>query len=238
MFIDEKFLRRATGLNVDVEKYCVSTFDEIGDYDAIVALSQKHGSGRGDHFFHSPKGGIYLVMRETGLNIDAHTLTPAVGLAVHDSVKTVLGRDVGLKWVNDVMYDGKKICGILIRSPRRGEYLIGVGVNYATSPAELEKAGLSDVATSLGAPEDKATAFTADLMRRIHLATLAPFDHVRYGKLCVTLGKTVCFNKNGVNIRGYAESIERDGTLLVRIGMATVAVDAGEVSLVREVVSH
>ena len=136
------------------------------------------------------------------------------------------------------MYDGKKICGILIRSPRRGEYLIGVGVNYATSPAELEKAGLSDVATSLGAPEDKATAFTADLMRRIHLATLAPFDHVRYGKLCVTLGKTVCFNKNGVNIRGYAESIERDGTLLVRIGMATVAVDAGEVSLVREVVSH
>ena len=97
---------------------------------------------------------------------------------------------------------------------------------------------MSDVATSLGAPEDKATAFTADLMRRIHLATLAPFDHVRYGKLCVTLGKTVCFNKNGVNIRGYAESIERDGTLLVRIGMATVAVDAGEVSLVREVVSH
>lgn len=235
MFIDEKFLRRATGLNVDVEKYCTSTFDEIGGFDAIVALSQKNGCGRGDHAFHSPRGGIYLVMRETGLNIDAHTLTPAVGLAVHDSIKTTLGLDVGLKWINDVMYDGKKVCGILVRSPRRGEYLIGVGVNYATPSAEFEKAGLADIATTLGAPEEKATAFTADLMRRIHLATLAPFDHARYGRLCVTLGKTVCFNKNGVDVRGYAESIERDGTLIVRIGMATVAVDAGEVSLVREV---
>ena len=232
--INEKYLRRMTGLKVSVVDSAKSTFDEIGSSDVIIACKQKLGFGRGDHTFFSPPGGIYMVMREEGLNIDAHTLTPAVGLAARDSIKSVLGLDTELKWVNDVMYNGRKAAGILVRSPRRGEYLIGIGVNFSTDKFTLQKAGLED-ATSLCAPHEKATDFCVNLIKRIHLAAISPFEHERYSRLCRTVGKDVSFMSNGARIVGHALSVERDGSLLVKLGMATVAVDAGEVSIVREV---
>lgn len=233
MVINEKFIREFTGFKVTVREHCVSTFDEIGGNDAIVALSQDRGAGRGDHTFFSPKGGVYMVMRVLGLHIDAHTLTPAVGLAVYDTIKSVTGIETKLKWVNDVMLDGKKVAGILCKCPRRGEYLIGIGVNYATDADTLVKAGLRD-ATTLNAPESRVTAFVTGLIKRIRTATLAAFDHRRYNSLCATVGKNISFTHNGSEVRGYAESVGADGSLIVRIGTATVAVDSGEVSIVRE----
>lgn len=235
MIIDEKRLKKETGLSVRVVDECASTFDEIGAFDAIIAKRQTCGVGRGDHSFFSPYGGIYLVMRITGLDVDAHTLTPSVGLAVRDAIKSVTGRDASLKWVNDVMLDGKKLCGILCKSPRRGEYLIGVGINYSTDTAEFEKAGLSDIATTLDAPEMTATDFCAALINNINELARKPFDCKRYNKLCATLGKTVEFTYNGETMRGLAERVERDGSLIVKIGSAAVAVDAGEVSIVRSI---
>lgn len=232
MAINGKLLQKVTGLKIKCVERCVSTFDEIGDFDAIVARTQAHGAGRGDHTFFSPYGGIYLVMRERGLNIDAHTLTPAVGLAVRDTILNVLGISTRLKWVNDVLLDGKKVCGILCRCPRRGEYLIGVGVNFAVSRKDLMSAGLDDAAT-LDASEYYATSFTTELIKRIHSASLLPFDHERYNKLCVTVGKDVSFTYNGMQTFGHAEYVERDGSLMVKIGQATVAVDSGEASIIR-----
>lgn len=232
--INASFIKKATGLKVKSVVSCGSTFDEIADYDVIIARSQSVGYGRGDHTFYSPLGGIYIVMRETGLNIAAHTLTPAVGIAAHDAIKTVLGIDTKLKWVNDVMYNGKKAAGILVRSPRIGEYLIGIGVNYATDGEQLLSAALPD-AVSLQAPPDKADMFALQLIKNIHLATLKDFDSARYNSLCVTVGKNVGFTHNGVYVQGFAQSVEQDGTLMVRLGQATVAVDAGEVSVLREV---
>lgn len=233
MLIDENYIKKATGLDVFVTDACNSTFDEIGTHDVIIAKSQKYGSGRGDHSFHSPCGGIYTVMRECGLNIDPHTLTPAVGLAVRDSIKRVLGVDARLKWVNDVFYSGKKICGILCRQPRRGEFLIGIGINFSTDINELQAAGLTEAGT-LDAPEMSATPFVADMLNRVHTATLIPFDFARYNSLCETVGKDISFTYNGSTMQGYAERVERDGTLIVRMGPVTVAVDAGEVNIIRQ----
>ena len=234
MVINEKFVREFTGLKVEVKEHCISTFDEIGNNDAIVALSQDQGLGRGDHTFFSPVGGIYIVMRAMGLHIDAHTLTPAMGLAAYDTIKSVLGLESKLKWVNDIIYNGKKAAGILCKCVRRGEYLIGIGVNYATDPATLALAGLND-AISLQAPETRATAFVTGLIKRMRTATLATFDYRRYNSVCLTVGKNIGFTHNGTEVRGYAESVAADGSLIVRIGNATVAVDSGEVSIIREV---
>lgn len=233
MIIDENYIKKSTGLDVFVTDACNSTFDEIGAHDVIVAKTQKHGAGRGDHTFHSPRGGIYTVMRACGLNIDAHTLTPAVGLAVRDAIKTVLHVDTRLKWVNDIIYNDKKVCGILCRQPRRGEFLIGVGINFSTDINELKSAGLPDAGT-LDAPEMSATAFVTEMLNRIRTATLMPFDFARYNALCETVGKNISFTHNGSTMSGFAERVERDGTLIVRIGPVTVAVDAGEVNIIRQ----
>ena len=234
MVIDQKYIKKTTGLKVLSVRSCKSTFNELGNNYVIIAQAQTYGEGRGDHKFFSPPGGLYIVMREIGLNINAHTLTPAVGLAAHDTIKAVCGIDTTLKWVNDVMYGGKKAAGILVKCPRRGEYLIGIGINYATDQRDLELAGI-DGATTLNANECRATEFCTDLIKRIHAATLLPFDYKRYNALCDTINKTVSFMRGDIKVQGYAERIERDGSLIVKIGKASVAVDAGEVSIVREV---
>ena len=233
MVLYEKFIRLHTGKNIKIVPSCVSTFDEIGKYDVIIAGSQQNGVGRGNRKFYSPVGGLYIVMRAQGVYIDPHTLTPAVGLAVHDTIRAILGIETDLKWVNDIYYKGKKAVGILCKSPRKAEYLIGMGINYAIADAELEKAGLGDTAISLNAPESRATAFVTGLINQVRHSTIAAFDHVRYGKLCMNVGKNVTFIHNGINVQGFAESVAPDGSLIVRIGNATVAVDAGEVSIIR-----
>ncbi len=235
MVINSKIVRDLSGMKkVAVFEHCSATFDEIGNNDAVIALSQDNGVGRGDHKFYSPKGGLYIVMRAVGLHINAHTLAPSVGLAVHDAVKSVLGIETSLKWVNDVMKCGKKVAGILCKCPRRGEYLIGVGINYATDQSELDNAGIEN-ATTLCAPENRVSYFVAGLLKRMRIATLATFDHKRYSELCMTVGKNISFVYNGTEVRGYAESVAADGSLVVRMGAATVVVDAGEVSIVREI---
>lgn len=235
MILNEKFIRMHTGLNVNVVDCCASTFDEIGKFDAIVAQRQKNGIGRGDHTFFCPDGGLYIVMRVQGVYIDPHTLTPAVGLAVHDTIQALLGVQTKIKWVNDILYKDKKAGGILCKCVRKAEYLVGIGVNYATDPKEFEKAGLGDIAISLCAPQSRASAFVTGLLRMIKRATIATFDHQKYSKLCVNIGKNVEFKHNGVTVRGFAERIDADGSLIVRIGNATVAVDAGEVSILHNV---
>lgn len=234
MILSEKFIKQHTGLkNVSIVDECYSTFDEIGKDDVIIAKRQTMGYGRGDHKFVCPPGGIYMVMRLMGLYIDPHTLTPSVGLAVHDAARAILGIETKLKWVNDVMYKDKKAVGILCRSPRKAEYLIGIGINYATPPLEIISAGLSDVATSFDAPDTRASAFVTGLINRIKRVTLSPFDHQRYSALCINVGKNVEFTHDGTRVKGFAEQVAPDGSLIVRIGSATVSVDAGEVSIIR-----
>ena len=235
MILNEKFIRLHTGLNVKLVDTCESTFDEIGKYDAIIAQRQTKGVGRGDHSFFCPDGGLYVVMRVQGVYVNPHTLTPAVGLAVHDAIEAILGVQTKIKWVNDVILYDKKVAGILCKSVRKAEYLVGIGINYATDPKELEKAGLGDIAISLQAPASRASAFVTGLLRMIKRATIATFDSIRYGNLCINVGRTVEFTHNGLTVRGYAEQIADDGSLIVRIGNATVAVDAGEVSIIRNV---
>lgn len=235
MELNEKFIKFHTGLNVKIVPECGSAFDEIGKFDAIIACSQKNGIGRGDHTFVSPPGGLYIVMRVQGVYINPHTLTPAVGLAVHDTIRAMLGLQTYVKWVNDIIFDGKKVAGILCKCPRKAEYLIGIGINYATKQSDLDNAGLAGIAATLDAPIGRASAFATGLIRQIRRSTIATFDNERYGRLCITIGKTVEFMHNGVKIKGYAEKIDSDGSLIVRIGNATVAVDAGEVSIIREV---
>lgn len=233
MRIDEKYVCRQTGLDIKFVREAESTFDEIGSRDCIVAQSQKRGEGRGGRSFCSPKGGLYIVLRLSGENIDGHAITPAVGLAVRDAIQSVLGIDTRVKWVNDIYFDGKKVVGILCKCPKKGEYLVGIGINYATDIDELEKNDLGQVATSLNAPEEKVDAFLAKVLNNVIAAATEKFDSEKYASLCINIGKNVRFLLNGAPAYGYAEDVDSRGSLLVRMNGALIPVDAGEVSILR-----
>jgi BirA family biotin operon repressor/biotin-[acetyl-CoA-carboxylase] ligase len=120
----------------------------------FLAEQQTAGRGRGSNQWHSAESvGIYcsVVLRPQLPPSDVLTLTLAAGLAVQSAIQEIDPRVLpDLKWPNDVLIYGKKVCGILtemVSEATRVRHIvvgIGINVNHADFPAELQP-----IATSL-----------------------------------------------------------------------------------------
>lgn len=111
------------------------------DMTVILAEHQSGGRGRMQRAFHSPEGtGIYMsvIVRRPMTARDATQITPLAAVATAQAIESMIHRPVGIKWVNDIYLDGKKVCGILCEGAvepgtRQLQYaVIGIGVNVAT----------------------------------------------------------------------------------------------------------
>ena len=104
----------------------------------LIALRQTAGRGRFTRSFFSPSdSGIYMsiLLRPRISAESAALITTAAAVAVSEAAETLSGRKTGIKWVNDVLIDGKKICGILteaslnIESGELDYAVLGIGLN-------------------------------------------------------------------------------------------------------------
>ena len=119
----------------------------------FIAEQQTAGRGRGSNPWHSPKSkGIYcsLVLRPPLPPADVLILTLATGLAVHAAIQEIDSRVVAdLKWPNDLLIGGKKVCGILTEMSSEAtsvRYIvvgIGLNVNHTEFPPDLERTATS-----------------------------------------------------------------------------------------------
>ena len=116
---------------------------------AVLAERQTAGRGRMERSFFSPEGGMYLsaILRPEIPPEDLLLMTPMAAAAVWKAVERLTGICLGIKWVNDLYLEGKKVCGILCE--RTGDaVIVGVGLNLKTPeggfPPELN-AGALDV---------------------------------------------------------------------------------------------
>lgn len=102
----------------------------------VVADCQTAGKGRLGRSFASPAGtGLYLtaVYELTGQEKNFELLPALAGLAVRDTLYNMFGLETAIKWPNDVLYEGRKLCGILceaVNVGNRPKYVaVGVGLN-------------------------------------------------------------------------------------------------------------
>lgn len=137
----------------------------------VLAGQQKAGRGRLGRRFESPAGkGVYcsLLLRPALSAADAQTATIAAAVSVARAVKALCGLELGIKWVNDLYYQGKKVCGILteaaldLESGMLDYAVLGLGFNVA-APADGWPEDLRDVAGALydGSPAPGARAALA-----------------------------------------------------------------------------
>ena len=110
----------------------------------VVALQQSHGRGRQHRPWHSPPGqGLYLsvLMRPPWAAADSGALALLAGVAVASALQQLGVREVKLKWPNDVLAGGKKICGVLIEPALKGGQIefavVGIGVNVRHGVADF-----------------------------------------------------------------------------------------------------
>jgi BirA family biotin operon repressor/biotin-[acetyl-CoA-carboxylase] ligase len=117
----------------------------------VVAGKQTQGRGRLKRTWSTPEGNIALsVILYPDIPV-LHSLVMTASLGVVHAIEKVTGLHAGIKWPNDVMINGKKVCGILIESDVRNarvRYTVtGIGINVNIGEAEL--AGVLTPATSL-----------------------------------------------------------------------------------------
>jgi len=144
----------------------------------FLAEEQTAGRGRGTNSWDSQRSaGIYcsVILRPALPPSEVLVITLAAGLAVHAAVEDLglrLSSPLDLKWPNDVLIGGRKVCGILTEmnsEPTSVRYIVvgvGINVNQASFPAELEA-----LATSLRMASDSELSrveLTAALLKSLH----------------------------------------------------------------------
>lgn len=209
-----------------------------------LAEEQTAGRGRGANAWQSPRStGIYcsVVLRPALPPSEVLVLSLAAGLAVHAAIQQVDSRiEPDLKWPNDLLIDGNKICGILTEmnaEATRVRYIvvgIGINVNQSSFPKDLPATSLRLVTGSEWSRVELASALLKSLDREYRrladdpdarAAILAEFAR----KSSWASGKAVRIEENGSSFEGVTDGLDERGFLRVRTARGVRIVLSGTV---------
>lgn len=205
------------------------------DGTVVTAAEQTAGRGRQGRTWTAPAGRALLMSAVVRDLSKRDALLPlAVPVAVAEACHPFSDGAVGIKWPNDIWVGERKLAGILLEGrPQEGWAVIGVGLNVGTTAGEFPEE-LRDVATSLAIEsghdpgvEPVLEAILAALDHRLADPPRSILDAWRDRD--VLAGKTVRWNRG----EGTAAGLDDSGALLVDTGDERVALDAGEVHLLR-----
>jgi BirA family biotin operon repressor/biotin-[acetyl-CoA-carboxylase] ligase len=226
----------------------------------IVAREQTAGRGRGPHTWWSADGALTFsaLLDAEALGIQARSwpqLSLAVAVAVCDAIGGIVGGvdppadklrpaaaiRVGIKWPNDVMLDGGKVCGILIESPgghsvakRRLIVGIGINVNNSWSRAPREAGGKGIALCDATGTRHNLQFVMTEVLNAIHerirqLATNDPRLPKAWQDLCWLKEQRVESRSGGNRIDGICQGIASDGTLIIENALGTHRITSGSV---------
>ena len=207
-----------------------------------VADCQTGGRGRlGRSFDSAPGSGIYLsvLLRPACPPQDLMSLTAQAAVAVRRAIREAAGAEAGIKWVNDLVLGGRKICGILTELSLEAESglvsyaVVGVGLN-CNRPAESFPPELRETAGSILSQTGKRVdrnRMAAAMIRA--LSELPKLDwREEYRAACVNIGKAVQILAPGQAPRaGTALDVGPNAELIVQTEAGLESVQSGEVSV-------
>lgn len=207
----------------------------------IIAEEQTAGKGRQQRTWISPKGGVAasIILRPNLSNLPYMIMLAS--LAVVDTIQKITGLKPSIKWPNDILIGEKKVSGILIENDIRNNILkytiIGIGINVNFPVAKYPE--ITAISTSLADEMKKEVPLhwvLACLLNEMD----AEYQSLPQSKLIwqrwrdhlVTLGQKVQVQMGPKTYTGTAESVTRDGGLMLRQQQGgLIKIIAGDVSL-------
>lgn len=212
----------------------------------VVADKQESGKGRRGRSWVSPSGtGIFMtLMIKPDINPNnASMLTLVAALAVAKAITSVTGEEAMIKWPNDIVINGKKVCGILTEMNAQFDYInhivvgIGINVHNESFPEEISQMA-SSLMIEAGGKRFHRAQIIAETMAYFEqyydtfLKTQDLSALVReYDKLLVNRNKSVRVLDPKEPFDGKAMGITPKGELIVDTWESRKLVSSGEVSV-------
>jgi BirA family biotin operon repressor/biotin-[acetyl-CoA-carboxylase] ligase len=218
------------------------------EYTVIQSARQTGGRGRvGRAFLSDNEDGAWfsVVIKPKGytLTVDMIRMLPLLaGVSVSTVLYEIYGVKTGLKWPNDVLLNGKKLCGILCESRTVGSIIenaiIGIGINVNQKSMDPD---IKDIATSLFMETHEPVSIE-NLIQNICGNILALYDRMKsedmpyilgkWNEYSVMTGRQTEYTANGVTYKGISKGIDAHGRLIVtKDNDETVYLDSNEVRL-------
>lgn len=209
---------------------CKDLIRSKSDKKIVIAKSQSQGRGQRDNRFKSPEGGLYIsfIIRQNFPRDFAKFITGRMALGLVWALEDSLSIDSKIKWINDIVYNNKKLAGILtegqIISNRLTNVIVGIGLNLGDPPP-------LDHTTGLGLDYDKARPLILDqLIYNIYgkCLDMSHDDFISsYNSNLFKLGEVVTFTKEGKEYKGILQGVDSNLNIII----SDKAYEYGQISL-------
>ena len=209
----------------------------------IIADEQTGGKGRNGRHYHSPKGsGIYLslLLKPDGALHDVLSLTAATAVACLKAIEEVYGLACSIKWLNDILYEGKKISGILCEGKMMAgkdvmqAMVVGIGINVHSFEKPEEIAGIAasvEDFTDIQKPRQLLVARFLTYFYDLYMSDDSSM-HAFYKSHSFVLDKVITVIREDERYMGYAQDIDEQYRLVLRREDGTYeSLSSGEISI-------
>lgn len=195
-------------------------------WDSVLAVSQWAGRGQLRRFWDSPPGNVYGVLVLPAAPREFDTLVPLLLGRLLCEFLAARGLEAGLKWPNDVLVGGRKVCGMLVEE-RKGVALAGIGINLFHAPGpELLRQGHAVPAGTLREAGVEATPLSlwCALVDFVKTGYLNDLTQGTPGHVVARIESRLCWLGEEVRVQDGAEpswtgrllGLAPDGALRVR----------------------
>jgi BirA family biotin operon repressor/biotin-[acetyl-CoA-carboxylase] ligase len=250
-YLEQNLKTRYMGRDVHFLPITTSTMDEARKLAeqgaqngaAIIAGKQETGRGRMGRSWLSPEGSLATSIILHPLANALYLLPAITSVAVYNAVGR-MGVKASIKWPNDVLISGKKVCGILIENGFNAGNLVysiaGIGINVNFETTRFPE--IADIATSLSVELGKQVSIP-EVALNLYSEMEKLYDRIGEPDFIMsewighmgTIGRCVSVNTGSGTLEGVAESVNPGGNLVLRMDDGSMReVVAGDVSNVRD----
>lgn len=220
---------------------------EHGEEENTILVSeyQTQGRGRLGKSFFSPKGcGVYLsYLIKPDINpSDSVFITVAAAVSMVRAINKVFNIKTKIKWVNDIYFDDKKLCGILTEGKILNKdvlsyAVIGVGINFKTPPEGYPKefayktTNLEQIVKTVD--EEKKWQLVSEFINIFDkVFSDKSFSYVKeYKEASCIIGRNIDILSGAHKGKGYVSDIDEKARLVVKKGTDEILLDSGDVSI-------
>lgn len=218
--------------------YIKEHINELENFDSVFTSNQTEGRGRTGHTWvvePNKNATFSLLIKDKNLVNKYNLISIIAGISVSNYLDSLGIPDVELKWPNDVLVKGKKICGILLEGKLPDYVIVGIGINVNQTKFEgFEATSIKNIIGMKIEPSLVAVDvcnLLIDYLKELGDDLSAFIDE--YEERDCLLNKNITFNYKGENLEGVAKGINLDGSLKVVREDKTLNIFTEEVNIIR-----